>query len=243
VTDCPDAPVSLMAAVPVGDADDPDGVTYTWNEGPAAGAGAQLNAQPMFHGATVVVNTVLVQFPLCWGESRSTRAGPAAAPEAVVAVVEPPATVVVVAPPTAVVVVAELPPAAVVVVVADLPPGAVVVVAEPPEADAAGVPAPSAGRWPPSGFELAALDPPPVSPLIHMPTMAATSATLKSCHVRQDLRSLILSSPAWGTPSDAPTSGGGTVIDLSSETWAVRSTRDPPDSSKVGTHRSRHDAV
>src|SRR5580698_8441551 len=118
VTDCPDAPVSLIAAVPVGDADDPAGVTNTWNEGPAAGAGAQLNAQPMFHGATVVVNAVLVQFPFCWGESRSWRAGPTAAPAAVVAVVEPPATVVVVDPPaTVVVVVAELPPEAAVVVV------------------------------------------------------------------------------------------------------------------------------
>jgi hypothetical protein len=195
VTDCPDAPVSLMAAVPVGDADDPDGVTNTWNEGPPAGAGAQLKAQPMFQGAAVVVNAVLVQFPFCWGESRSTRAGPAAAPAVVVAVVDPPATVVVVDPPAAVVVVAELPPEAAVVVVADVPPAAVVVVA--PEPDAAGVPAPSAGRWPPSGFELAALEPPPpVSPLIHMPRMAASRATLKSCHVFQDLRSLILSSPA-----------------------------------------------
>ena len=112
---------------------------------------------------------------------------------AVVAVVEPPATVVVVDPPaTVVVVVAELPPEAAVVVVAELPPAAVVV---PPEADAAGAPAPSAGSLPPSGFELVALEPPPVSPLIHMPRMAATSATLKSCHVFQVLLSLILSSP------------------------------------------------
>jgi hypothetical protein len=197
VTDCLDAPVSLMAAVPVGDPDDGDGVTNTWNEGPEAGAGAQLKAQPMFHGAVVVVNAVLVQFPFCCGERRSTRAAPpAAAPATVVAVVDPPATVVVVAPPAAVVVVAEPPPAAVVVVVAELPPAAVVVVVEPPEADAAGAPAPSEGRWPPSGFELAALEPPPVSPLIHMPMMAATNATLRSCHVFQDLRSLILSSPA-----------------------------------------------
>ncbi len=38
VTDCPDGPVSLIAGVPVGD--DPPGVTNTWNDGPAAGAGA-----------------------------------------------------------------------------------------------------------------------------------------------------------------------------------------------------------
>lgn len=61
VTDCPDGPVSLIAGVPV--EDDPAGVTNTWKEGPAAGAGAHLNAQPMFQPATVVVNAGLVQLP------------------------------------------------------------------------------------------------------------------------------------------------------------------------------------
>ena len=58
---------------------DPAGVTNTWNDGPVAGAGAQLNAQPMFHAAAVVVNVGLVQFPCCCGDVRRTRAGPAAA--------------------------------------------------------------------------------------------------------------------------------------------------------------------
>ena len=61
VTDCPDAPVSLTAAVPLGA--DPAGVTNTWNDGPEAGAGLQLNAHPMFQPAAVVVNGVLVQLP------------------------------------------------------------------------------------------------------------------------------------------------------------------------------------
>jgi len=114
VTDCPDGPVSLIAGVPVG-ADDPAGVTNTWNEGPEAGAGAQRKAQPTFHPATVVVNDGLVQLPCICGEVSRTRAGPAAAPEVVVdVVVDPPAAVVVVDPPAAVVVVD--PPAAVVVV-------------------------------------------------------------------------------------------------------------------------------
>ena len=38
VTDCPDAPVSLIAAVPVGD--EPAGTMNTWKAGPVAGAGA-----------------------------------------------------------------------------------------------------------------------------------------------------------------------------------------------------------
>jgi hypothetical protein len=61
VTDWPDGPVSLIAGVPLGG--DPAGVMNTWNDGPAAGAGAHLNAQPMLHGAAVVVNEVLVQLP------------------------------------------------------------------------------------------------------------------------------------------------------------------------------------
>ena len=118
VTDCPDGPISLIAGVPVGG--DPAGVTNTWNDGPAAGAGAHLNAQPIFHEAAVVVNDVLVQLPWSWGDVRRTRAGPAAAAadvdDAVDVVVVPPATVVVVDPPAAVVVVPAPPPAAVVVV-------------------------------------------------------------------------------------------------------------------------------
>ncbi len=117
VTDCPDGPVSLMAADPLGA--DPLGVTNTWNEEPAAGAGAHLNAHPMFHPAAVVVNGGLVQFPWSCGDVKRTRAGPAAVVDevegAVDVVVEPPAA-------AAVVVVAELPPAAVVVAV--LPPAA-----------------------------------------------------------------------------------------------------------------------
>ena len=141
VTDCPDGPVSLIAAVPLGD--DPAGVTNTWNDGPAAGAGEHLNAQPMFHEATVVVNGVLVQLPVSCGDNRRTRAGPAAAvddavdvavdPPAAVVVVDPPAAVVVVDPPAPVVFVD--PPAAV-VVVTELPPAAVVVVAVLPAAGA-----------------------------------------------------------------------------------------------------------
>jgi hypothetical protein len=110
VTDCPVAPVSLIAGVPPGD--DPVGVTNTWNDAPAAGAGTHLNAQPMFQPATVVVNTGLVQFPWsCVGPIR-TRAGPAGALDEVdaevVVVVELPAAVVVVEPPGAVVVVEPL---------------------------------------------------------------------------------------------------------------------------------------
>ena len=189
VTDRPVAPVSLMAGVPVGDP--PAGTTNTWNDGPAAGAGAHAKAQPMFHGAAVVVNDVLVQLPLSWGDVSSTRAGPAAAAGAEVAVVDdPPATVVVVAPAAAVVVVVAallaLPPAAAAVVVVVPPPPAVVS----PELCVGG------GRVPfvvPPVAE--APPPPPVSPLIHMPMMAATTATDKSCQVFQERRCLILSSP------------------------------------------------
>jgi hypothetical protein len=100
VTDCPVAPVSLIAGVPLGD--EPVGVTNTWNDGPAAGAGTHLNAQPMFQPAAVVVNTGLVQLPWsCVGPTR-TRAGPAGALDEVdaevVVVVELPAAVVVVEP-------------------------------------------------------------------------------------------------------------------------------------------------
>ena len=109
VTDCPDAPVSLTAAVPLGD--DPTGVTNTWKDGPEAGAGTHLNAQPMFQPAAVVVKVGLVQFPCIWVGPRSTCAGPAGALDEVVpdvvVVVDPPACVVVVDPPAAVVVVAE----------------------------------------------------------------------------------------------------------------------------------------
>jgi hypothetical protein len=119
VTDCPDGPVSLIAGVPLGD--DPADVTNTWNEGPPAGAGTHLNAQPIFQPAAVVVNVGLVQLPcICVGPMR-TRAGPAAAvddvDDAVDVVVEPPALVVVVDPPAAVVLVEPLADDFVVVVV------------------------------------------------------------------------------------------------------------------------------
>ncbi len=131
VTDCPDAPVSLIAGVPVGD--DPAAVTNTWNDGPEAGAGEHLNAQPMFQPAAVVVNVGLVQLPCIWVGPTRTRAGPAAAAavdevdDDVVVVVDPPAAVVVVDPPAAAVVVVDEPlepPAAA---------GAVVVVAVEPD--------------------------------------------------------------------------------------------------------------
>jgi len=183
VTDCPDVPVSLIAGVP--EAAEPAGVTNTWNDGPAAGAGAHWKAQPIFHGAAVVVNDVLVQLPLSCGDSRRTRAGPAAAvdevDEAAVVVVEPPAAVVVVEPPAAVVVVE---------------PPAVVVVVEPPAVDELEGVALGGSLLLPA---LDALDaPPPVSPLIHIPKMVATRMAVRSCQVLQVRRSLILSSPRSG---------------------------------------------
>jgi hypothetical protein len=197
VTDCPDAPVSLIAGVPVGD--DPAGTTKTWNDGPVAGAGAHSKAQPIFHGATVVVNEVLVQFPWSCGESRSWRAGPAAAVEGdVVGAVE-----VVVAPALAAVVVVVEPPPAVVVVVPEPPPVAAVVVVLPPAEE----PEPAAlGGGSVSCLEAdpLALEPPPVSPLIHIPTMTAIRTAVSSCHVFQDRFCLILSSPGLGVPSIAP---------------------------------------
>ncbi len=172
VTDCPDGPVSLMAGVPVGA--DPAGPTNTWNDGPAAGAGEHLKAQPIFHEAAVVVNAVLVQLPCCCGERRRTRAGPAAAVDdvdvVVDVVVEPPAAEVVVDSPPAVDFVD--PPAAV-VVVAELPPGAVVVVAVLPAADEPDDDEFSGGRVP-EVVLLVLGAPPPVSPLIHIPKTAAS---------------------------------------------------------------------
>jgi len=61
VTDCPDGPVPVIAGVPLGE--DPAGVTNIWNEGPEAGTGAHLNAQPTFQPAAVVVKVGLVQLP------------------------------------------------------------------------------------------------------------------------------------------------------------------------------------
>jgi hypothetical protein len=142
----------------------------------------------MFHPAAAVVKAGLVQFPDCCGDVRRTRAGPAAAVEPLgdeVVVVEPPAAVVVVVP--------ALPPA-VVGVVEPAAPGAVVVVEAPPES---GVVALGGGSVPVVLVASAALDvpPPPVSPLIAMPTIAATIMAVRSCHVLHDRRSLILSSP------------------------------------------------
>ena len=101
-----------MAGVPLGD--DPAGTTNTWKDGPDAGAGVQLNAQPMFQLGAVVVKAGLVQLPCSCVGPRRTRGGPAAAVDDVVA--DPPAAVVVVDPLEAAVVVEPLVAAAVVVV-------------------------------------------------------------------------------------------------------------------------------
>jgi hypothetical protein len=141
-------------------------------------------------------------------------------------VVDPPAAAVVVDPPTAVVVVTEWPPAAVVVVAA--PPWACE-----PEDDALG-----GGRWPLPELVAVALDgPPPVSPLIHIPKMAATTMAVRSCQVFQDRRSLILSSPGWGRSSDggdgASAVTDGDVTDLASNMASVR-----PSELSVNTSRN-----
>jgi len=236
VTDCPDAPVSLIAGVP--DAGDPAFVTSTWNDGPAAGAGAHLNAQPMFHEAAVIVNGVLVQLPWSCGEVRRTRAGPdAAVGGAVVAVVDPPAAVVVVDPPAAVVVVD--PPAAV-VVVTELPPAAVVVVpALPPAGDPADDALGGGSVWLPELAPLVlVLDaPPPVSPLIHIPNMTATRTAVRSCQVFQDRRSLILSSPGSGGPSDDV---NGTRTPSDGDVTDRASVMGPAWSNEVPLHTSRN---
>jgi hypothetical protein len=140
----------------------------------------------MFHPAAVVVNAGLVQFPDCCGDVSRTRAGPAAA-------VDPLGGEVVVEIPAAVVVVVLPLPPGVVVVVEPAAPGTVVVGA-PPES---GVEALGGGSVPVVLVASAALDvpPPPVSPLIAIPTMAATIMAVRSCHVLHDRRSLILSSP------------------------------------------------
>ncbi len=122
VTDCPAAPLSVTAGVPLGDP--PTGVTNTWNDAPLAGAGTHRNAQPIFQPDAVVVKAGLVQFPCICVGPMSTRAGPAGAldevEEEVVDVVDPPACVVVVPPAAVVVVVEPLVPADVVVVVGDV---------------------------------------------------------------------------------------------------------------------------
>jgi hypothetical protein len=150
----------------------------------------------MFQPAVVVVNAELVQLPFCWGDAKRTRAGPAAA-----VVVDPPAAVVVVDPPAAVVVV---DPPAVVVVVVEPAPAAVVVV---PPADEAGVAELSVGSFPLPALPLAGDEPPPVLPLIAIPTTAATNMDAKSCQVFHVRRSLILSSPGAGWPSDSSDGG------------------------------------
>jgi hypothetical protein len=228
VTDCPDGPVSLMAGVP--EACDPAGVTNTWRDGPAAGAGEHRKAQPRLQEAAVVVNGVLVQLPVCCGESRRTRAGPAAAVEE--PVVEPPAAVVVVDPPAAVVVVdpAAAPvfvePPAAVVVLAEPPPAAVVVVAVLSEEGAGAL---AGGSLPLSVLAPFALDPPPVSPLIHIPKTTATRTAVRSCQVFQDRRSLSLSSPGRGTSLEdsRDSMSEGDVIVLASIMAPVRSSEPP----------------
>ena len=179
VTDCPDAPVSLTAGVPPREA--PVGVTNTWNDGPEAGAGAQLNAHPMFQPATVVVNAGLVQLPcICVGPKR-TCAGPA--PAAVV-VADPPAAVVVVDPPAAVVVVD--PPAAVVVAVDPLVVGSLY-----------------------AGALEDALVEPAVVPFSANPTRIARATATMSCHVAQLRLPLICSSPGAGMTSPSLVPGPG----------------------------------
>lgn len=185
VTDCPDAPVWLIAGVPV--ADDPTGITVNWKDGPEAGAGAQLKAQPMFQPAAVVVNAGLVQLPdICVGP-KSTRAGPAADVDDVE--VDPPAAVVVVEPLGAVVVVD--PPAAVFAVD---PPVAVatVVVVDPVEVGSlyAGVP------------EDAVVEP-AVVPFNAKPARSATTIATRSCHVAQLRLPLMWSSPGAGMASSS----------------------------------------
>lgn len=170
----------------------------------------------MFQSATVVVNAGLVQLPWSCGEIMRTRAGPAAAVDDVDVVVDAPAAVVVVDPPAAVVVVVELAPTVVVVVAVPPPAGALEGVAlgggslELPEL----VPFP--------------VDPPPVSPLIHIPAMAAIRTAVKSCQVFQDRRSLILSSPGLGWSDDssgAPVPFEGDVTDHASILGAARSSK------------------
>lgn len=114
-----------MAGVAPGD--EPAGVTNTSNDGPEAGAGVHLKAQPMFQPAAVVVKDGLVQFPWSCVGPRRTPAGAGAAVDDVddvdddVDVVEPPAAVVEVDPPATVVVEpVDLPEAGAVVVA---PPG------------------------------------------------------------------------------------------------------------------------
>ena len=204
VTDCPDAPVSLIAGVPV--ADDPAGVTDTWKDGPEAGAGAQLKSQPMFQPAAVVVKEGLVQLPdICVGP-RSTRAGPAAAAdEAAVdplaAVVVDPLAAVVVDPPAVVVV--ERPAPLVVLDPPALDPpalsGAVVVETVPDEVGSlyAGAPVDED------------VVEPSVVPLSQKPRSNARPAATTSCHVAQLLLPLIWSSPGAGMTSSRRTGPPG----------------------------------
>jgi hypothetical protein len=188
VIDCPDGPVWLTAGVPVGD--DPTGVTNTWNEGPEAGAGAHLKAQPMFQPAAVVVNVGLVQLPWSCVGPRRTRAGPVAPVAGGVEVVvdPPPVAVVVVDPPPAADVVVDPLPAAVVVVE---PPAAVVVV-EP--VDFGRTYAGAVDAFDDFGA-------PPTSWFRNIPISAATSIPTASCHVLQDRLSSIWSSPGAGIGS------------------------------------------
>jgi hypothetical protein len=181
-TDCPDAPVSLIAGLPAGD--DPTGDTDTWNDGPEAGAGVQLNAQPIFQLAAVVVNAGLVQFPCICVGPRSTRAGPAGAAADDVVVDPPTAVVVVVADEPAVVVDVEPSAAAVVVVVDPLEPGSLYA----------------------GAFDASVADP-PVVPFTAKPTRSAMRTATTSCQVLQLRRSLMWSSPGVGMTSSSPTPG------------------------------------
>jgi len=137
--DCPEAPVSVTAGV--ADGLPPAGPTNTWNEGPETGAGVHSNAQPMFHGAAVVVNEGLVQSPFIWVAGSSNCNG---VPGAVVGV-EVGAVVGVTPPGTVVAVVAPLGPVEAPwgVDVFEVPGGSVVVGAAVPVAAGGG----SASSW------------------------------------------------------------------------------------------------
>ena len=133
MTAWPDAPVSLIAAAPPGDA--PAAVTNTWNEVPVVGAGVHWKAQPIFQAGAVIVKAGLVQFPWSWVGPSSNRAGgiDVLVVEPVVDEVDEPVVVVVSLDfPPAVLVVVEAPAVGAEVVVEPPPVEAVVLVALPP---------------------------------------------------------------------------------------------------------------
>jgi hypothetical protein len=200
VTELPDAADEVTAGVDPAAA--PVSTTKISKLGAADGAGVHWNAQPMFHVPPAMVNEGLVQSPVCCTSGTSTVAGPTTA--GVVVPVEPaaPATVVAVEPAA---VVAEVePPAAVVEV--DPPAAVVVVDPAPAPALADAEPTPVVAVEPLGG---GSLYPPldelavdvllgPASAASPMPSTAATSASVTSCQVLQERRSLMSSSPFSG---------------------------------------------